>query len=129
VIAEAISCDDLPVEVLERELRPGPDPNPLFSLAMSLQPTSPDEAAGWQVTSMDAESGGSPWDLYLAFIDSVDGMIGRAQYNPDYFTTSAISDLLADLRKIMKAIVADPYRRVSSLRRVLRESQLLGAQQ
>jgi len=128
VIAEAISYDDLPIEVLEKELQHKPDSvhNPLCALAISLQPTSPDEATGWHITSMDAESGGSPWDLYLAFINKADGMIGRVQYNPDLFTTSTISQLLRDLQKMMQAIVSDPCQHISKLPQVVHEPRMVG---
>jgi hypothetical protein len=128
VIAEAISYDDLPIEVLAKELRPSPDSsrNPFFTLAISLQPTAPDEATGWHVTTMDAESDGAAWDLYLAFINRVDGMIGRVQYNPDLFTSLTISHMLRDLQKVMKAIFADPCQRISSLRPVVPEPQVVG---
>jgi hypothetical protein len=117
VIAEAISNDDLPIESLAKELRPKPDPgrNPFFTLAISLQPKTPDVDTGWQVTSMDAESGGAAWDLYLAFINGVGGMIGRVQYNPDLFTSLTISHMLRDLKRVMKALLADPGQRIWSL--------------
>jgi hypothetical protein len=75
---------------------------------------------------MDAESGGAAWDLYLAFINRVDGMIGRVQYNPDLFTSLTISHMLRDLQKVMKAIVADPCQRISGLRPVVPEPQVVG---
>ena len=40
------------------------------------------------MTYMDVESGGARWDLYIELNDRAGGMIGRAQYNPDLFTTS-----------------------------------------
>ena len=128
VIAEAISYDDLPIEVLAKELRrkPVPSRNPFFTLAISLQPTTPDGAKGWHVTSMDADSGGAVWDLYLAFIDGVDGMIGRVQYNPDLFESLTISHMLRDLQKVMKAIVADPGQHISSLPLVVQEPRVVG---
>jgi surfactin family lipopeptide synthetase A len=128
VIAEAISYDDLPIEVLAKELRPKPDPgrNSFFTIAISLQPTVPDEATGWHVTSMDAESGGAPWDLYLAFINRGDGMIGRVQYNPDLFESLTISHMLRDLQSVMRTLVADPGQRISSLPLVVQEPRVIG---
>lgn len=117
VIAGAISYDDLPIEVLATELRLKPDPsrNPFFTVAVSLQPQTPDEPSGWRVTSMDAESGGAMWDLYLAFIDRVGGMIGRVQYNPDLFESATITHMLQDLQIVMNAITADPGHCISIL--------------
>jgi cytochrome P450 len=128
VIAEAFSYDDLPIEVLAKELRPKPDSsrNPLFTLAISLQPTAPDEATGWHVTSMDAESGGAPWDLYLAFINRGDELIGRVQYNPDLFESLTISQMLRDLQRVMMTLVADPGQSISSLPLVVQEPRVVG---
>src|SRR5262249_36021596 len=60
---EALANDDVPLEVLCRELRLNPDPsrNPFFTVAMSLQPPMPRIDLPWSVTSMDIESGGTPW--------------------------------------------------------------------
>jgi hypothetical protein len=116
-IAEAISYDDLPLDPLAKELQVKPDPsrNPFFTVAMSLQPKTPSIAQGWNVTSMDADSGGAVWDLYLAFIDRAGGMIGRVQYNPDLFETATITTMLEDLQAVMKAITADPGQRLSTI--------------
>jgi hypothetical protein len=47
--------------------------------------------------------------------DRADGMIGRAQYNPDLFTTAVINQTLKDLRLLLEKVVADPAQRISSL--------------
>lgn len=116
-IATAISCDDLPIEILAKELQVKKDPsrNPFFTVAISLQPSTPDVANEWHVTSMDVSSGGAPWDLYLAFIDTMDGMIGRVQYNPDLFKPLTITRMLGDLWFLIETITTDPAQRVSSL--------------
>jgi aspartate racemase len=116
-IAGAISHDDLPIELLAKELQLKPDPSrhPFFTVAISLQPKTPDEAASWEVTSMDADSGGAVWDLYLAFIDKNDTIIGRVQYNPDLFESTTITDLLQHLAIVMESVADDPDRCISSL--------------
>jgi len=50
---------------------------------------------------MDVESGGSPWDFYLAFIDRPEGLIGRAQFNPDLFGSKTIGCALQDLQEVL----------------------------
>jgi Condensation domain len=117
VAAGAISNDDLPIEVLANDLQVKLDPsrNPFFTVALSVQPKTPDIAAEWRVTSMDAGSGGAVWDLYLAFIDGPGGLSGRAQYNPDLFNSQTISRMLRHLKSVMKAIAADPGRPISNL--------------
>jgi hypothetical protein len=64
---------------------------------------------------MDAESGGARWDLYLELNDRAGGMIGRAQYNPDLFTTAAITQTLEDFRALLEKVAADPAQPISSL--------------
>jgi non-ribosomal peptide synthetase component F len=70
---------------------------------------------GWDVTSMDVGSGGSPWDLYLAFIDRPAGMIGRAQYNPDLFDEATITGMLRDFQALLEAAILQPQLRLSDL--------------
>jgi condensation domain-containing protein len=108
VVSDAISNDDVPIEHLARALEAkdgsGPGPNPFFNIAVSLQPPTPDFGLPWSVTSMDVDSGGSPWPLYLAFIDRPEGIIGRAQFNPDLFEIGTIKHVLQDLQLFFEAI-------------------------
>jgi hypothetical protein len=106
VVSDAISNDDVPIELLTRALEGQDDsaPSPFFNVAVSLQPPTPDFGLPWSVTSMDVESGGSPWPLYLAFIDRPEGIIGRVQFNPDLFEIGTIKHLLHDLQLFFETI-------------------------
>jgi hypothetical protein len=106
VVSDAISNDDIPIELLTRALEGQDDsgPSPFFNVAVSLQPPTPDFGLPWSVTSMDVESGGSPWPLYLAFIDRPEGIIGRVQFNPDLFEIGTIKHLLQDLQLFFETI-------------------------
>jgi hypothetical protein len=106
VLLDAISNDDVPIEHLARALegQEDPGPSPFFSVAISLQPPTPDFGLPWSVTSMDVESGGSPWPLYLAFIDRPEGIIGRVQFNPGLFEIVTIKRLLQDLESFFETI-------------------------
>lgn len=117
VIAGALTYDDVPIEFLTEklQLKPHSSPSSIFTVAISLQPKTPMLETGWSVTSMDAESGGAVWDLYLAFIDSASGMVGRAQYNPDIFEAATITQMLEDLRKLMESVADDLGQRISTL--------------
>ena len=110
LILEAISNDDLPVEMLAEKLMLNTDAsrNPLFTIAMSLQPPMPKLDLDWTVTSMDFSSGGAPWDLYLAFINGQEGVLGRAQYNPDIFETETIARLVQDYQRVAQIATANP---------------------
>jgi surfactin family lipopeptide synthetase A len=108
VVSDAISNDEVPIERLARALEGeeglGSGPSPFFNVAVSLQPPTPDFGLPWSVTSMDVESGGSPWPLYLAFIDRPEGIIGRVQFNPDLFEIGTIERLLEDLELFFETI-------------------------
>ena len=117
LVAEAISYDDLPIEIIAKVLRPERDPggNSFFRVAISLQPKTTVQLPEWQVTSMDAESGGAIWDLYVAFINTGEGLIGRVQYNVDVFPGPMILDMIRDLQSVMSALIADPRQPISML--------------
>jgi non-ribosomal peptide synthetase component F len=111
---EAISNDGLPVEVLAEKLSVQADAsrNPLFTVATSLQPTTPKLDIDWTVSSMDISSGGAPWDLYLAFIDGDEGMFGRVQYNPDLFETKTIARFMRDYQDLAQIVGSGPDKRI-----------------
>jgi len=113
VLGNAVSHDDVPPEILAQNL--GLSRSPLFTVAISLQPQTPETGAGWHVTSMDADSGGTIWDLYVAFIDTPDGVIGRAQYNTDFIKAATVTRTLDDLQILMKSVVDHPEQRISCL--------------
>jgi hypothetical protein len=62
----------------------------------------------WSVTSMDIESGGAPWDLYIAFIDQPGETMARVQYNPDIFPSETIEHVLCDYQELLAAVTDDP---------------------
>jgi Condensation domain len=113
----AISHDDVPLELIAERLRLTPDPSrpPFFTVALSVAPDVAPLPPGWSMTYMDVESGGARWDLYLEMNDRAGGMIGRAQYNPDLFTSSTITQTLEDFRVLLEKIVAVPSQRISEL--------------
>jgi non-ribosomal peptide synthetase component F len=118
VVSEAISHDDLPLELLTQKLKPASDPtrHPFFNVAISLQPPVPESVRpGWDVTSMDIGNGGGIWDLYVAFIDRPDGMLGRAQYNPDLFKADTITYMLRDLQTVLETLTLQPQLHLSDL--------------
>ena len=115
---EAISNDDVPIELLAQELKLKPDPsrNPFFTVAMSLQPAMPQLGLEWSVTTMDVESGGTPWDLYIAFIDRPGGVMGRLQYNTDLFEAETIASMWKHFQQLLENLIANPAQRLSELK-------------
>jgi hypothetical protein len=104
----AISNDDVPIERLAERvhLKPDPSRHPFFTVALSVAPDVAQLQRGWRMTYMDVESGGARWDLYLEMSDRGEGLLGRAQYNPDLFTAEAISQAVEDLRRLLEKIAA-----------------------
>ncbi len=114
---EAFSNDDVPLEWLAREIQPSVDPicHPFFTVAMSLQPPMPSLDLEWSVTSMDADSGGGPWELYIAFISHPAGIAVRVQYNPDLFEAETITHMLNDYQYVLESVCANPSYRLSEV--------------
>jgi hypothetical protein len=108
VIFGAISHDDVPLEQIAKRLRLKPDPSrhPFFTVALSVAPDLPQLPPGWGMSYMDVESGGARWDLYIEMSDRAEGLLGRAQYNPDLFTAGAISETVEDFRVLLDKVAA-----------------------
>jgi hypothetical protein len=104
----AISNDDVPLAMIAERLQLKPDPSrhPFFTVALSVAPDTPQLPSGWSMTYMDVESGGARWDLYLEMSDRAEGLMGRAQYNPDLFTADAITQTVEDFRALLGQIAA-----------------------
>ncbi len=104
----AISNDDVPLELIAERLQVRPDPSRslFFTVALSVAPDVAQLAPGWSMTYMDVESGGARWDLYLEMSDRAEGLMGRAQYNPDLFTAATIAQTLEDFRLLLEKIAA-----------------------
>jgi hypothetical protein len=64
---------------------------------------------------MDAETGGSVWDLYLEFIEGERGLFGGAQFNPDVFGEETIFAALKDLWRLIEEATKHPGKRVKEL--------------
>ena len=64
---------------------------------------------------MDVESGGARWDLYLEMNDRPNGLIGRAQYNPDLFDVNSIVKTLESLKVLLEAATSNPRQRLLEL--------------
>jgi hypothetical protein len=121
-VGTAVAHDEVPLAMPSRALPETDRPEQeeaLFTTGISLQPKSAASAKGWHVTSMDADSGGTIWDLYLAFIETHDGLIGRAQYSTEQFEESRISIVLTDFQEVMEIFMSDLECPVATLRRSL----------
>jgi hypothetical protein len=114
---EALSNDDVPIEFLAQKLKPRLNCgcNPFFRVAMSLQPATPSLDLEWTVTSMDVEGSGSPWDLYIAFIDRPGHLMGRVQYNPDRLESGTVHRTLRHYQRLLESVCTSSAKRLSEL--------------
>jgi surfactin family lipopeptide synthetase A len=117
VVSDALSHDDVPFEYVLDEIKFKPDPSrhPLFQVVISLAPPMPELGPGWEQTPMDVESGGAKWDLYLELSDRPNGVIGRAQYNPDLFDAATVQRMARHYQILLEATISDPNKRLCEL--------------
>jgi hypothetical protein len=113
----AISNDDVTLEQIAEKIHTDPDPSRslFFTVALSVAPDVSQLPMGWRMSYMDVESGGGRWDLYLEMSDRAEGMIGRAQYNPDLFSPASIITTLEDLQRLLGRAGANPSLPASEL--------------
>jgi hypothetical protein len=114
---EAMSNDEVPLELLQQEWKLEPDLSryPFFTVAISLQPPMPPIDLDWKVTSMDIDNGGALWDLYIAFIDNPSGLMGRVQYDPDLFACVTIARMIEEFQQLLESACGNPLKRLSDL--------------
>jgi aspartate racemase len=117
VISGALSNDDVPLSALADQLKPNTAflRPPFFHMAISLGPDVPALPAGWKQTYMDVGSGGSRWPLYIEFSDRGAGLVGRAQYNPDFIPLTLLQHALNDFEELLGKVCSQPNRRLSEI--------------
>jgi hypothetical protein len=117
IVSGAIANDEVPLEYLMTKLglKSDPNRNPLFQVMLSLAPELTNLSMAWNQTFMDVESGGSRWPLYLELRDGPDGLVGRAQFNPDVFEEATVEQMLRDWQALMEVVVRKPESHLSEL--------------
>ena len=119
VCLEAYAHQDLPFEKLVEELRPERDlsRNPLFQVMFVLQntPRPLPQPAGLSIERVDVLAATSPFDLSLYLRERDGKLIGFFEYNTDLFEPSTIERMIGHFETLLKGIVADPERPISTL--------------
>jgi non-ribosomal peptide synthetase component F len=117
VVLGALANDDVPFEYLlgQAGLSSSSNGRPLFDVVVSLAPVIADLGTGWSQTFMDVESGGTRWGLYLELGERPNGLLGRAQYNPDLFEATTIRRTLQEWQALLEAAASNPALRLSEL--------------
>jgi len=117
----AYTCQDVPFEMLVEHLKPERSLSyaPMFQVKLLLQnipAASAAEASSFQMSSLDVERKTAQFDLLLNLIETEGEMIGQAEYSTDLFDASTIQKMIRHYATLLEDVVADPQRRISSLR-------------
>jgi hypothetical protein len=115
ILADALSNDDVPIELLSQRLCLETNCDSFVKVAVSLQPRNAPCGTGWVVTTMDAPETSAVWDFYLAFMERETGLIGRVQYNPSLIDESEVNTALGDLWSLLEAAVSNPRQKVRDI--------------
>ena len=114
-VVEAISHDEVPFELVVKEVHPKRDASrsPLVQVLFSLI-TPPVRASGWSLTT-DLDIGVTKYDLHLELEDRPDGISGCLLYSTDLFDGETIGRMVEHWQRLLEAAVADPTCRISQL--------------
>ena len=113
-VTEAIANQDVPFEKLVEDLQPARrlNQNPLFQIAFQLLPV-PKSVEFAERVWIDRQT--SALDLAVELIDSPDRTAIRADYAASLFHHDTIAQLVEHFAELLRAIVANPDRRISEL--------------
>ncbi|HZU69407.1 MAG TPA: amino acid adenylation domain-containing protein [Ktedonobacteraceae bacterium] len=117
VILEAYAHQDVPIEVLARELRPdrSPGQNPFFQVMLSLDLSSPDLPPHWELLPLELKTGSAKFDLSFEMQDRSDGLLIFLEYNTDLFDETTIVRMMGHWQRLLEGIVADPQQHIADL--------------
>jgi surfactin family lipopeptide synthetase A len=115
VTLEALAHDGVPLDRLVAEVQPRRDPNrsPFFQVLFSLEPRLSRGELGWDLTSIDVETGASKFELCLVLDDRPDGLLCRFIYSTACFDEGTISRMTSHWQTLLEAVVSDPERKIS----------------
>ncbi len=115
----AYAHQSLPFERIVEELVPVRDPShaPLFQVAITLQNTQAAALTlpGLTLTQVPVDSGSAKMDMILLPNESDGELGGICEYSTALFDASTIDRLLSHLGNLLRAVVAEPGRRLSEL--------------
>ena len=115
----AFEHQSLPFELLVADLNPErrADRHPLFQVlfqVLGAQSTAP-HLAGLEVQREQLQSAAARFDLELTLREEPAGMNGSLIYSADLFEAATIERLMDHFVTLLRAVVADPERRVAQL--------------
>lgn len=114
---DALAHDDVPFDVLVRELKLKPDParHPIFQVMFTLEPPLKQTDPRWDLTQVEVSTRFSKFDLYWELDEREDGISGKLTYSSSLFSPEAAKQLVDDFCKALATIVNAPESSLSSL--------------
>jgi amino acid adenylation domain-containing protein len=115
----AFARQDLPFEKLVQlpEVERDTSRSPLFQAFFVLQNAPAEEPAlpGLKVSTLDAESGTSKFDLTLSMTETPAGLAGFLEYSTGLFDAATAERMLGHFRHLLDDLAGEPRRRISEL--------------
>ena len=116
----AFAHQDIPFEKLLDVLRLERDPSrtPLFQAMLVLQNFPPGQAElsrGVTIEPMPVETRKADFDLVIWLGEGPEGLDGTVEWSVDLFAEATVARFLAQLRRLIEAVIADPERSIGSL--------------
>ena len=116
---DAFAHQDVPFERLVTALHPDRDSDgaPLFRVMFSLQNAPLPELRSPEIalTPLEAPNGIAKFDLTLFAAEGPEGLHLTMEYSSDLFDAATVDGMLAHLRVLLEAAVAEPDRPVAAL--------------
>ena len=129
---EAVENQNLPFELLVRELRPDRDQsrNPLFQVNFTHQRSFAKEGSfgGVDLTPIPSRSPGAIFDLHFFMVERAEGWRVTCDFSTDLYDRSTAVRMLGHFQTLLEEIAADPSRPISTLSILtsLEKEELLG---
>ena len=127
----AFDHQDVPLELLVKDLRPERDPSrhALFQTMFVFLPGAPGAAGGDEVGGKRPESNGAKFDVTMTLTDHTTAVHGILEYNPDLFLPDTMERMAGHFQTLIQSMAAAPEARISRLpilteaehRRLMRE--------
>ena len=116
---EALSQDELPFEMLVRELKPNRNlgHTPLFQVALMFLQDGHHllQLPGLSAETYPISTATSKFDLTLFVRDTKDGLLLWLEYSTDLFESGTVSRMLGHLECLFESMVANPDENISQL--------------
>ncbi len=116
-VLEVQAYQDVPFEYLIHELLTERkiQQNPLFQVALTLEPPAVAHPSGWSLTHMAANAGTPTFDLSLIIEDRPASLLCHFQYNTDLFDAVTIERMAGYWQALLESIVSDSSQTVGQL--------------